>query len=213
MSNFGFERLRVVNPYQLAFREARSAVGAAALLRQAEECKSLAEAIADCNLVVGTTAAQNRELRHSLKGLEPAARLIRRALAKERVALLFGSEKRGLSNDDLSYCHWLMRIPASEKHASMNLGQAVAVSLYEIARRSSKRDGDRVEKKAAGADLERLESVLAEALEASGYVQSPIPASRKQEFRRLMRRLKLNPSDAELLLGMLRQISWKLRSG
>ncbi len=108
MSNFGFERLRVVNPYQLAFREARSAVGAAALLRQAEECKDLAEAVSDCSLVVGTTAAQNRELRHSLKGLEPAARLIRRTLAKGTVALLFGSEKRGLSNDDLSYCHWLM---------------------------------------------------------------------------------------------------------
>ncbi|HXZ40160.1 MAG TPA: TrmH family RNA methyltransferase, partial [Terriglobales bacterium] len=64
MSNFGFSRLRVVAPYQIAFREAQSAVGASAILASAEEYGSLAEAVADCTLVVGTTAAHNRELHH-----------------------------------------------------------------------------------------------------------------------------------------------------
>jgi tRNA/rRNA methyltransferase len=134
MNNFGFLRLRVVNPYHVAFREARSAVGASTLLASAEEHKSVAEAVADCALVVGTTAMRHRQLQHPLRRLEYGARLIRKQLATSRVALLFGSEKRGLSNHDLSYCHWLMRIPAREEHSSMNLGQAVAVCLYELVR-------------------------------------------------------------------------------
>src|SRR5256885_16660264 len=69
MSNFGFRNLRVVNPYELAFREARSAVGASALLKNAKEFKSVADAVADCSLVVGTTAARNRKLDHELRPL------------------------------------------------------------------------------------------------------------------------------------------------
>src|SRR5438876_214264 len=69
MSNFGFLHLRVVNPYELAFREARSAVGAAPLLARAEEFKTLAEAVADCTLVVGTTAVGLRQLQHSVRRL------------------------------------------------------------------------------------------------------------------------------------------------
>src|SRR5215471_13320329 len=76
MSNFGVLRLRVVNPYELAFREARSAVGAAKLLAGAEEFKSVAEAVADCGLVVGTTAIRHRELQHPLHRLDQGAVLI-----------------------------------------------------------------------------------------------------------------------------------------
>src|SRR5690242_2135072 len=92
MANFGFSHLRVVNPYEVAFREARSAVGAAPLLRSAEEYRSLAEALADCRLVVGTTSVGHRELQHSVRRLEYGARLILKALAAGPVALLFGSE-------------------------------------------------------------------------------------------------------------------------
>ena len=81
MSNFGVRRLRVVNPYELAFREARSAVGAAGLLAKAEEYKSVAEAVADCKLVVGTTAATRRELQHRLRRLDEGTRAIKRHLA------------------------------------------------------------------------------------------------------------------------------------
>ena len=83
---------------------------------------------------MGTTAARNRKLEHELRPLEEGARLTRKELQSVRVALLFGSEKRGLSNHDLSYCHWLIRIPTREEHPSMNLGQAVAVCLYELVR-------------------------------------------------------------------------------
>src|SRR5271165_6200202 len=134
MSNFGFRHLRVVNPYDVAFQGARSAVGAAEVLAHAEKFETVGGSVADCSLVVGTTAVGPRDLQHSLQRLEAGAPLIRTHLASGTCALLFGSEKFGLSNRDMSHCHWLMHIPTREEHFSMNLGQAVAICLYELIR-------------------------------------------------------------------------------
>jgi TrmH family RNA methyltransferase len=221
MSNFGFAHLRVVNPFELAFREARSAVGAATLLARAEEFKSLGEAVADCSLVVGTTALTRRDPVHPVRDLQQGARLIRRRLTSGRVALLFGSEKRGLSNEDLSHCHWLVRIPTREAHRSMNLGQAVAVCLYELARDAKPSSASEKVALATAGNLERLTTLLLDALQASGYLKKPSlghtaksrPAAPVEEkVRRFIRRMNLSAADTELLLGMLRQILWKLRS-
>jgi len=141
MSNFGALHLRVVKPYARAYREAVSAVGASAVMKEAEEFATVAEAVADCRLVVGTTAVGNRDVRQPLLGLEEAGRVIREKLEASRVALLFGSEKRGLSNDDMSYCHWLLQIPTREEHRSMNLGQAAAVCFYELGREEFTTEG------------------------------------------------------------------------
>ena len=247
MSNFGFTRLRVVNPYDVAFREARSAVGAPALLANAEEYKSVAESVADCSLVVGTTAARDRELQHPLRLLPEASILIRQQLAAGPVALLFGSEKRGLANEDLSHCHWLLRIPTREEHVSMNLGQAVAICLYELtceltsppfscntARQAVTTDyrgaqpssaateessqagnisNDSGCASATAGNLERISAVLLETLRASGYLQPQAEAATEEKIRRMIHRLNLSPEDAELWLGMLRQMAWKMKAG
>lgn len=209
MSNFGFSHLRVVQPYELAFREARSAVGAAAVLSNAEDYPALEDAIADCCLVVGTTAAGNRELQHPLRRLEQGTRVIRRQLASGRVALLFGSEKVGLSNEDLSHCQWLMRIPTREQHGSMNIGQAVAVCLYELVRDAKAEPPPKVQP-ARAADVQRFTNMLLDAARASGYLKSHSGAVAEQKLRRLVRRLNLPAQDAEVWLGVLRQILWKL---
>ena len=109
-------------------------MNAAAVLEASEQFATVAEAIADCTLVVGTTAVGHRQLQHSLRRLEYGGKLIREELSSGRVALLFGSEKFGLSNEDMARCHWLMRIPTRAEHESMNLGQAVAICLYELIR-------------------------------------------------------------------------------
>jgi TrmH family RNA methyltransferase len=212
MSNFGFLHLRVVNPYDAAFREARSAVGASALLANAEECKTVAEAVADCTLVVGTTAVRHRELQHPLRRLEYGARLIRKQLGSGRVALLFGSEKFGLSNAALSHCHWLMRIPTCEENISMNLGQAVAVCLYELIRDGKAARQTEKAKRATAAEFERITTTLLEAMRASGYLDRRPIADVEERMRRLVRRLNLPPRDAVVWLGILRQIVWRLRS-
>jgi len=213
MSNFGFEHLLVVNPFERAFREARSAVGGAAVLARAKEFTSVADAVADCTLVVGTTAVRHRDLQHSLRRLEPGARAIRKHLASSPVALLFGSEKVGLSNEDLSHCHWLLNIPTSEKNISLNLGQAVAVCLYELIRdQKTVRQSEKVSL-ASSAELERITTLLLEVLRASGYIDLRRVADVDERIRRLVRRLKLPARDRDLWLGMLRQILWKIKSG
>jgi tRNA/rRNA methyltransferase len=213
MSNFGFGHLRVVSPYDAAFREARSAVGASALLSNAEEYKSVAEAVADCTLVVGTTAVGQRALQHPLRRLEQGARLIRKQLGSSRVALLFGSERVGLSNQDLSHCHWLVRIPTSDANISMNLGQAVAVCLYELVRNGRVTLQPRSVKRATAAETERATMLLLDVLRASGYDKPRRAVSTEENVRRLVRRLNLSTRDIEFWLGILRQIMWKMESG
>jgi TrmH family RNA methyltransferase len=211
MANFGFSRLRVVNPYEVAFREARSAVGAAPLLASAEEFPALADALADCRLVVGTTSVGHRELRHPLRRLETAAPLLLGALADDPVALLFGSEKFGLSNEDMSHCHWLLRIATATPDLSMNLGQAVAVCLYELTRDSGAAAvKTRKYKPAAAGELEQIAALLLESLDRSGYVNPLTAASTAEKVRRLVFRLRFSAHDSPVLLGMLRQILWKL---
>ena len=229
MSNFGFHHLRVVNPYEVAFRQARSAVGASALLANAEVYGTVDEAVADCSLVVGTTAVRNRELHHQLRPIEYGARRIRKRLASGPVALLFGSEKVGLSNADLSHCHCLVRIPTREENISMNLGQAVAVCLYELVRdsktkatqlsemaksqKSRKTQGLDSHQPAPTVEVERITGVLFDVLRATRYWNPSAGAATEEKVRRLVRRLKIPVGDAEVWLGILRQILWKIRSG
>jgi TrmH family RNA methyltransferase len=208
MSNFGAGKLRLVHPFEKAFREARSAVGAAAVLRDAEECASVEDAVADCSLVVGTTAIGNREIKHTMRSLDKAGPLLRKRLARERVAILFGSEKKGLSNEDLSYCHWLVHIPTRAEHLSMNLGQAAAVVLYELARgQRSFEEG--VARAGAGAHMETVERITEAwlaCLKESGYVGQRGEKLAEEKLRRMVRRFALAEPDAEVMLGMVRKM-------
>lgn len=213
MSNFGFSHLRVVKPYEKAFRNARSAVGAAELLASAKEYKTVAEAVADCTLVVGTTAVRHRELQHPLRRLEYGGRLIRKHMGSGTVALLFGSERFGLSKDDLSHCHWLIRIPTLEQNISMNLGQAVAVCLYELIRDG--RAARRSEKQplASAGEVERITALLADVLRTSSYMLPQRAEETKRRIRRMVHRLSLSAQDVEAWLGILRHVQWQLSHG
>src|ERR1019366_8548024 len=134
MANFGFSKLAVVAPYAPHWREARSAIGADELLQNAKVSATLAEAVASCTLVVGTGTLTYRKPEQPVVALPDLAPIVQRELAHGgRVALVFGPEKHGLTREDLSLCHLLVEIPTDPQQPSMNLGQAVAVSLYELA--------------------------------------------------------------------------------
>ena len=235
MSNFGFRTLRLVTPWEPSYLGARSAVGASQVLLNAQVYGSVADAVSDCGLVVGTSAVGERELHHPLHALQAGAELLRGQLPLAPAALLFGSEKFGLSNQDLAHCHWLMRIPTRDEHHSMNLGQAVAVCLYELSRCPSSPQqakngiaGDPASpglggeaarnlghptpagEPAVAADVERLTQLLFASLRASGYVQPAGESAALEKLRCVLRRMNLDHRDAELWLGMLRQILWKL---
>ncbi len=213
MSNFGVLDLRLVRPYDPSFREARSAVGAAEVVTNAKSYETIAEAVAGCSLVIGTSGKAHRSAHHDVLSLETVAAQIHAALNSGAVAILFGSEKFGLSNDDLSYCDWLLQIPTREEHPSMNLGQAVAVCLYEVIREPAveKPAGD-LAAMAQAEERERVTSTLMQALGSSGYLEKHQRAGMSAHVRQMIRRLQLTTRDAQTLLGMLRQMIWKMDS-
>lgn len=231
MSNFGFTDLRLVNPYEVAYQdllaedEVVSAVGPSKkLLQRARVYPTLREAIADATYVVGTASLGNRHLELDLKRLETGGATIKRRVKSGKVALLFGSERFGLTNDELAACHFLMRIPTRAGHESMNLGQAVAICLYELVRApraaaEEDQDWDRETVHAApppglgpaqGQAVDRVTEMLTELLEESGYVKKRVQTSTHLKIRRMIRRWKLNATDAQNLLGMLKKIRWKM---
>jgi tRNA/rRNA methyltransferase len=219
MHDFGFRHLRIVTEYAPPLETARSAVDASRVLADAGTFASVAEAVADCTLVVGTTAVGERALEHRLEALATAGGKILSEAGRTggRVALLFGSEKTGLSNEELSHCHWLLTIPMYEheemRHPSMNLGQAVAVCLYELVRNPEQRSNLGLREAARGEDVERFLGLFREVLEEAGYMQRYPANARETQLRRLVLRMGLTAEDVPVWMGVMRQMLWKSRQG
>ncbi len=235
MANFGFRRLAVAAAYEEHWREAKSAVGAEELLEDARSTECLAEAVRGCTLVVGTGSLARRKPEQPVVPLSDLAHLVRREIARGgRVALVFGSEKRGLTREDLSYCQLLAEIPTDPRQPSMNLGQAVAVCLYEIASRLSeprKPDSDRgaptqaltrrgrrtgvdpgdAASPASTRDLEFLAAVVEETMLAASYSPPAMRKANRHDLHLLLRRLALTRRDARRILGLFRRILWRLK--
>jgi tRNA/rRNA methyltransferase len=220
MRDFGFSDLRFVNDYIVPFEAAqlegtKSAVGAAELMKNARAFSCLADALADCTFGAGTTAIGERQLSHPLLPLAEASQRLIEELSRPdaRVALLFGSEKTGLTNDQLSHCQLLLNIPmyapSDARHLSMNLGQAVAVCLYELGRGGFEdaRDLPTVHETQITAEArERLTQMLVDAMEATGYSQRFPANAREHVVRRLAMQLGQNQDEAATWMGFLRQV-------
>jgi len=219
MANFGFERLAVVAPLEEHWREAKSAVGASNLLQNAKSTKCLADAVADCTLVVGTASLEHRKPEQPVIPLPELAPLVQKELARGgRIALVFGSEKRGLTREDLALCQVLTAIPTDSSQPSMNLGQAVAVCLYEIASRigetatsnASPEPASETAAPASTRDLDLLAGVVEETMLAANYSPAEMRNANRHDLDLLLRRLALTRRDAGRILGFFRRILWRL---
>jgi TrmH family RNA methyltransferase len=250
MQDFGFSDLRVVNDYGAPFQaaqiqaaqvdaaqiqaaqvdtahleagplDAKSAVAAAHVMHNARRFDRLVEAIADCALVVATTAIGERDLHQQVHTLQQAAprMLAALSLAETRVALLFGSEKTGLTNEQLSHCSLLTTIPMfapeQARHLSMNLGQAVAVCLYELTRagfEDAKPLPVLYEAAATTAeDRERLTQLLLDVMHATGYTRRFPANSVEPLVRQLTQQLGASHREAMTWMGIFRQVLWRER--
>jgi tRNA/rRNA methyltransferase len=226
MANFGFAHLTVVAPYAPHWREARSAVGAPELLQSAKESATLAEAVAGCTLVVGTGTLTHRKPEQTIVPLPSLPQLIQTELARGgRIALVFGPEKHGLTREDLSWCHLLVEIPTDPRQPSMNLGQAVAVSLYELASRAftakaghpasaiEPSANEAIENKSAApsATLDLLAQMIEETMLSADYSPSSMQAANRHDLRLLLRRLAPTQRDTRRILGLFRRILWRLK--
>jgi TrmH family RNA methyltransferase len=220
MANFGFARLTVVAPYEPHWREAQSAIGAENLLQKAKSAERLAEAVADCTLVVGTGTLTHRKPEQPVVKLHDLPPRLEETLTDGgRIALVFGPEKHGLTREDLSYCHLLVEIPTGAQQPSMNLGQAVAVCLYELAVRliQARAEPDAAQpapqpaSTAASGDLDLLAGVIDQVMLASHY--SPVLKRRanQHQLRLFLRRLALSAADARRILGFFRRVLHRLQ--
>lgn len=240
MQDFGFLDLRVVNPFLPPFEaaqiaadatatelpagelgEVKSAVGAGSVMRAARRFDDLAEAIADCTLILGTTAIGERGLAQPVLTLRDGAPAVIEALksgvtteSAPRVALLFGSEKTGLTRQQLSFCTQLLTIPLlapeGERHLSMNLGQSVAVVLYELVRGGF--EGAReipigAAPPATTEDRERLLRLLREVMEHTGYARRFPANAREAVVRQLVASLGTTHLEAMTWMGLLKQMT------
>ena len=229
MQDFGFSDLRVVNdfgaPFEAAQLEAKSAVAAGEVMRRARRFDGLAEAIADCTLIVATTAIGERTLTQPVRPLRDVAPEVVEAMAADgaRVALVFGSEKTGLTNEQLSHTNLLTTIPLFQpvdkhgspaRHLSMNLGQAVAVCLYELTREGI--EGALLlpvihEAGATAEDRERLTQMLLDVFETTGYARR-FPANASESVvRQLAQQLGVSHREAMTWMGVLKQVLWRER--
>jgi len=226
MANFGFSRLTIVAPYEAHWREARSAVGAPHLLANAREAATLGQAASDCTLVIGTATLADRKPEHPVLLLPDLTPILQQELARDRrVALVFGSEKRGLTGEDLSQCHLLVEIPTDPRQPSMNLGQAVAVCLYELSTHLSLNpqpsgapalDFETQERAhpgdlpATSGDLDLLAAIVEQTMRAANYSPSIMRKANRHDTHVLLRRLALTRRDARRILGFFRRILWRL---
>jgi tRNA/rRNA methyltransferase len=210
MLNFGFSRLWLVRPYDTAFRAARSAVGASEVLERARVTADLAEALGGASLVVGTSGVESRSQHHVQRSLPEGSHAVRTHLKTRQAALVFGSEKHGLSNEALSHCDWVVTIPTDEGCPSMNLGQAVAVCCYELARHAKAIPALQTPASATAAQRARIVETLLPILDQSGFLKPDAKRSQTEKIRRLVNRMRLAPADARMLQAMIRQVQWKL---
>jgi tRNA/rRNA methyltransferase len=200
------------------------------VLQSAFVATSLAESVAAATLVIGTGTLEYRKPEQPVVSLPDLAPLVAVELARGgRVALVFGSEKHGLTRDDLALCHLLVEIPTDPEQPSMNLGQAVAVCLYELSARGPSQVSMQVSTRvpahlsaaapamepaaarAASARLELLAKVVDETMAASDYSPAAMRAANHRDLHTLLRRLTLTDRDTRRILGLFRRILWRLR--
>jgi len=196
MANFGFKELAVVDPYEPVWRETRSAVEAEDVVKNARLFSSLAEAVADCHLVLGTTCGKNRVPERETVLLPDIGKFLEKRTGK--IAVVFGPEKTGLGNEHLLLCHAFLTVPTGKAVPSMNLAQAVAVCCYELSKLSR---AARVSKRPAQSGLPvagEIELVVAELcalLDSAGVKGRFVGDVRRAHIRYILQKLPLSRQE------------------
>ena len=212
MKNFGMRDLRLVNPREYeAYRIEGIAHQTQDVLARVRTFPSLAEAIADCVHIVGFTARGRTAKRNLQRPRDAAAEVLSLAGAGP-VALLFGREDKGLSNEDLDRCHRVVTIPSDPAYASLNLAHAVMIMLYELALAQGAESRPfkaprRASEPAAAAELERLFADVARALQAIEFFKTRNQSGVMRTMREITHRVPLDARELKLLRAMAIEVT------
>jgi tRNA (cytidine32/uridine32-2'-O)-methyltransferase len=209
MKTMGLERLVLVAPERFPHAEADAlAAGADDVLAAAEIHSDLASAVADCRLVFGCTARSRRIALDEHVPRDAAARVLDAAQGGAEVALVFGRERTGLTNEELQLCHAAVHIPANPDYSSLNLAAAVQVLAYELRMAAlagvplDLQDAQR-EPPASHAQMESFFRQLADTLDAIDFHKGRAPDAAMHKLRRLFLRAALDEREVRILRGVL----------
>lgn len=212
MKTMGLSELYLVAPERFPDEQATAmASGAADVLEKAVVCAALEEALAGTTLAVGASSRRREIVAEVLTPAEAVAGLLQEAAAGHKVALVFGNETFGLSNEELGCCQWLMAIPANPQYSSLNLAAAVQVAAYELrvqaldetAWSPPEIDG------ADLADVERFYAELEKTLAGIGFLDPASPKRLMPKLRRLFARTRLAKEELNILRGFLAAVNDK----
>lgn len=213
MKNFGARELAIVGTARTRSFWARAmAVHGRDVLSEAKCYETIRDAIADCRLVVGSTARSGLYRDHSLSPRKAAA-AIAAACHNGKVAFIFGPEDHGLSNKDLAACQLLVTIPTDSQYRSLNVAQAAVICLYEIFVASLTQTTPAPIQRARAEQIERLFDIMRVSLLKIGFLDSENPEHMLLAFRRFLGRAGLEDKDVRILTGMFRQIEWYAKEG
>ena len=205
MKNFGLKDLRIVDPRVKLERDSRMfAAHAKDIVDNVIISRSLTEAIADVDIVVGTTARKGRSTRNVLRStIDPATIIDRIVSSGRRIAIVLGRDTTGLSNDELRLCDLVLTIPTNPEYPTLNVSHAAAVVFYELykARRKKKR------LTRTGADREALDRVVGLFGGLSLFSQLPIHKRKLADraFHNVISRSYITRREASLLMGVFRR--------
>lgn len=209
MKNMGLNDLWLVEPHDYPSDEATwRAANAVDLLERAVVVPTFDEAVADCSLVIGSSARQRR-IPWPLLDARACCRQAYAESQRAKVAFVFGREDRGLTNEELQRCHLHVNIPADESYSALNLAMAVQVIAYEL---RMAHVGDSLPQDpmadwdlehATAADLERLYVHFEEALGELGFLQTEAPKQMMTRLRRLFQRARPDRIEVNILRGIL----------
>ncbi len=211
MRNMGLRRLTVVDPEN--FIETRVRMMATHVAGDVVDAitrfDSLADAVADCGYVVGTTARLGGERQTVISPPVMARRLITLSQANE-VALVFGPEDRGLTNQEIRLCHALVNIP-TDAFSSLNLAQAVMVMCYEVFTARTAGESDFAPRLATRHELDGMYATLREILVRISYINPENPDYWMNRLRRFFTRMQLRAREVSIIRGIIRQVEWYAR--
>jgi tRNA/rRNA methyltransferase len=212
MKNMGLSRLIVINGSSPLHPNAyKLASGAEDILERAEEFPTLREAVSELACLVGMTSRGGRDRRPDLTPKAMAKKIV--SLSQENsIGLAFGSEKEGLTNEELSLCHFYVRIPSMESFPSLNLAQAVMVICYELFQASKEIPKAPIQL-AQAEQLEKMFEHMEKTLIQIGFLDSNHPKRIMQALRRLFGRSQMDEREVQIMQGIWSQMDHQSRKG
>jgi tRNA/rRNA methyltransferase len=210
MKNMGLTRLILVDGCSPLHANAyKVASGAEDILERAEEVPSFTEAISDTACVIGTTSREGEKRRPLLFPRDLMKKLIPLSM-RNSIALVFGPEREGLTNQELDHCHLTVRIPSSTAFPSLNLSHAVSILCYEFFQCSLPIE-ERPSEVAKTEDLEKMFDHMEKTLIDIGFLDAKHPAPIMRVLRRLFGRSQMNSREVQILHGIWSKVDWQMR--